>query len=136
MAFKVAGRSSSDAQRKAPSTQAPSPNTSNQGAFSFKPQPSPPKPVAPRPALTPSPQSARRPAPVAPKPAPAQAKVDHTRWHGRTQAPPPRGSSYGEFEEWAADGLIPDEYTAALALDYYMGFRSDEPEEEAPAFRR
>lgn len=137
MAFKVAGRSPSSASKAAPS-QKPA---SDQQAFSFKqatptPAPGPRTPPA-RPA-TPSPATSqmRRPAPAAPPKQPVQQpKVDKARWHGLSEPPPPRGSSYADFYEWAADGLIPDEYTAALALDYYMGIRADEEPEETSSFR-
>lgn len=137
MAFKVAGRSPSSGSKAAPSRKP----AQDQQAFSFKqatPTPSPgprtppARPAAPGPATT----QMRRPAPAAPPKQPVQQpKADKSRWHGLSEPPPPRGSSYADFYEWAADGLIPDEYTAALALDYYMGIRADEEPEEANTFR-
>lgn len=141
MAFKVAGRSPSSANRAAPS-QKPAATAADQQAFAFKPTATNPAP-APRsaparpPVAGPAPAQMRRPVPAAPlKPAAQPAKVDKSAWHDRSAPPPPRGSSYAEFYEWAADGLIPDEYTDALALDYYMGIRADEEPEETVTFRR
>jgi len=136
MAFKVAGRSPSGGNR-AGSPQKPAAQTSDQQSFAFKStasapavgaKPSPARPSAP----VPSSSQMRRPAPAAPPKSPIQpTKYDPARWHGRSEPPPPRGSSYAEYCAWSADGLIPDKYTDALALDYYLGIRSDEPEETA-----
>lgn len=137
MAFKVAGRPNQSGQNKAPTQQKPAASSTDQQAFSFKAQPPGSKPPPPRPAQPAATPAApvRRTAPAAPpKPVAQAVKVDVNRWHGKSQPPPPRGSTYGEYMEWAADGLIPDEYTAALALDYYLGIRPDEPEPETSSF--
>ena len=137
MAFKVAGRSAPNASK---ATSAPKPATDQQ-SFAFKQASSAPAqssrtPPARASAPTAAPSHNRRPAPAAPPKPPAQPiKADKSRWHGLSEPPPPRGSSYAEFYEWAADGLIPDEHTAALALDYYMGIRAEEEPEETASFR-
>lgn len=140
MAFKVAGRVPSGGNKTA-SPQKPAANPADQQSFAFKrpssnPAPAPKSPPVRPAAPGPAPAQMRRPAPAAPPKPPAQpAKVDRSRWNGRSEPPPPRGSSYAEFYEWAADGCIPDEYTAALALDYCLGIRADEEPEETSTFR-
>jgi hypothetical protein len=141
MAFKVAGRFPS-AGNNAAAPQKPATDTAAQQSFGFKPATSSPttsasKAPPTRPASQgPAPAQMRRPAPAAPPKLPAQpAKIDKSRWQGRSEAPPPRSRSYAEYFEWAADGMIPDESTAALALDYYLGIRADEEPEETSTFR-
>jgi hypothetical protein len=147
MAFKVQGRGN------APSSTSPSTKSTGQAGSASQgslftdsaapstrqtPSPARPMPSAQKPAYAsrPAPAPSSRPAPSAPRPTVAPKSIERQTWQGRTQPPPPPGSTYADYFEWAADGCLPDEHTAALALDYCLGVRQDEPDEPSVVYRR
>lgn len=128
MAFKVIGAKAPAASPKPAS----STGVGNQSAFAFsEPKRSVAKPSAPPVARRPSSPAPAAPSRPASRPQPAQSPAQ---WHGRSEPPPPRGSSYAEFYDWAADGLIATKDDEALALDFYLGIRG-EPDDPV-CFRR
>jgi hypothetical protein len=52
--------------------------------------------------------------------------------YGRGRLPPPKGSSWGDYEEWACEGAWPTPDDKRLAIAGWMGrLEQNEHEEEA-----
>lgn len=51
-------------------------------------------------------------------------------WHGRSAPPPPSGSPWSEFLEWAEDGRLENEEDSALAMRFWRGI---EPRDDGAA---
>lgn len=88
-------------------------------------------PAAPsrRPPLT----GAARPPLATPR---SSAAVAKPRTGGYTEAPPPKGSPYRDFIEWACDQHLLYEDAEKLALDFFLGKRNPDDEEPSNGFRR
>lgn len=52
--------------------------------------------------------------------------------HGRTSAPPPPGSGYGDYLDWASEGGLSAPSDVALAVKLWLG-SGDRSEEESSA---
>lgn len=69
--------------------------------------------------------------------APKQEAKGSSKWFGRSAPPPPHGSGYSEFLDWASnEALDPSNEDRILATTVWMG-REPEAEdiEEAPAIK-
>ena len=65
---------------------------------------------------------------------PAAGNGGPTRWHGRSRPPPPPGSGWTAFLDWASEGAF--EYSredAALAMRFWTGGEVGDDEASLPA---
>jgi len=63
------------------------------------------------------------------------AQVSPARWHGRPTPPPPRGSTWDDYVEWASESsFYPSDEDIALAMRFWRGLEPRENDDaQAPA---